>query len=108
MKNVHFSGKGRQSLIQCIYAMRISKMLISYVKLDHTLYSINYGNNYRFHIISISIVFIIITSKHQCTCSHQCNILAAADLVVEVMAELSYLIKEGSRLHRSRRYLLTQ
>jgi hypothetical protein len=27
--------------------MTIRKMLISYVKLDHTLYTINYGNNIR-------------------------------------------------------------
>ena len=27
-----------------IYVMRIRKMLISYVRLNHTLYSINYGN----------------------------------------------------------------
>ena len=43
LKNARFSGKGRQSLHTCIYVMRICKMLISYVKLDHTLYSINYG-----------------------------------------------------------------
>ena len=27
-----------------IHVMRIRKMLISYVRLDHMLYSINYGN----------------------------------------------------------------
>ena len=42
LKNARFSGKGRQSL-HIIYVMRIRKMLISYVRLDHTLYSINYG-----------------------------------------------------------------
>ena len=40
LKNVRFSGKGRQSL----HVVRICKMLISYIKLDHTLYLINYGN----------------------------------------------------------------
>ena len=43
LKNVRFSGKGRQSLHTCIYVMSICKMFISYVKLYHTLYSINYG-----------------------------------------------------------------
>ena len=38
-ENLHFSGKGRQLLH--IYTLR--ELLISYVKLDHTLYSINYG-----------------------------------------------------------------
>ena len=42
MKNARFSGKGRQSA-PYVYVMRIRKMLISYVRLDHTLYSINYG-----------------------------------------------------------------
>ena len=28
-----------------IYVTRIRKMLISYVRLDHTLYSINYGTS---------------------------------------------------------------
>ena len=37
------SGKGRQSL-HIVHIMRIRKKLISYVRLDHTLYSINYGN----------------------------------------------------------------
>ena len=34
-----------------IYVMRIRKMLISYVRLDHTLYLINYGSSYdwRYH-----------------------------------------------------------
>ena len=48
LKNARFSGKGRQSLH--IYVMRIHKMRISYVRLDHTLYSINHGsreNNYE-------------------------------------------------------------
>ena len=40
-EKMHFSGKGRQSI--CIHVMRIHKMLISYIKLDHTSYSINYG-----------------------------------------------------------------
>ena len=39
-----FSGKGCQSLH--IHVMRIRNILISYVKLDHTLYSINYGMLY--------------------------------------------------------------
>ena len=38
---MHFSGKGRHSLH--INVMRISKMLISFVRLDHMLYSINYS-----------------------------------------------------------------
>ena len=38
-ENMCFSGS-RQSL----HIMRISKMLISYDNLDHTLYSINYGS----------------------------------------------------------------
>ena len=42
LKNVCFSGKGRQSLIYT-YVMKICRMLISYIKLDHALYSINYG-----------------------------------------------------------------
>ena len=36
LKNAQFSGKGSQSFYN-IYAMRIRKMLISYVRLDHTL-----------------------------------------------------------------------
>ena len=43
-KNARFSGKGRQSLH--IYVMRTRKMLISYIRLDHTLYSINYGTQF--------------------------------------------------------------
>ena len=43
LKNDSFPGKGRESL-HIIHVMRICKMLISYVKLDHTLYSINYGS----------------------------------------------------------------
>ena len=43
LKNTRFSGKGRQSLI---HVMRIREMLISYVRLDHILYSINYGMRY--------------------------------------------------------------
>ena len=39
MKNEHFSGKGRQSLIYKRY--NIYKILISCIKLDHALYSIN-------------------------------------------------------------------
>ena len=42
LKNACFSGKGHQLLR--INIMRIHKMLISCVKLDHALYSINYGN----------------------------------------------------------------
>ena len=42
LKNVHFSGKDRQSLY--INITRIHKMLIYCIKLDHALYSINYGN----------------------------------------------------------------
>ena len=42
LKNVRFSGKGRQSL----HVIRICKNRISYVRLDHTLYSINYGTIY--------------------------------------------------------------
>ena len=38
-----FSGKGRQSLRPYINVMKIRKMLIYCVKLDHALYSINYG-----------------------------------------------------------------
>ena len=30
-----------------MHIMRIRKILISYVKLDHTLYSINYGSSLR-------------------------------------------------------------
>ena len=42
---MRFSGKGGQSLH--IYTiMRIRKMLISNVRLDHTLYSINYGSHW--------------------------------------------------------------
>ena len=41
MKNVCFSGKGRQLLIYYI----IHIMRIRYIRLDHTLYSINYGNS---------------------------------------------------------------
>ena len=41
-KKINFSGKGRQSLH--INVMRIRKMLISCVKLNHALYSINCGN----------------------------------------------------------------
>ena len=47
LKNARFSGKGRQSLIYIYiytHVMRIRKMLISYVRLDHMLYSINYGS----------------------------------------------------------------
>ena len=43
LKNACFSGKGRQWLH--IHVMRIC---ISYVKLDHTLYSINYGTMLTF------------------------------------------------------------
>ena len=45
LKNVRFSGKGRQSLHIIIYVMRIRKNLISYVRLDHMLYHIagNFG-----------------------------------------------------------------
>ena len=45
MKNARISGKGRQSL-RIIHVMRIHKMLISYVyvRLDHTLNLIFYGN----------------------------------------------------------------
>ena len=42
LKNACFSGKGWQSL-HIINIMRIRKMLIYCVKLDHALYSINYG-----------------------------------------------------------------
>ena len=45
LKNVQFSGKGCQ-LLHIIYVMRIRRMLILHVKLDHTLYSINYGSRY--------------------------------------------------------------
>ena len=41
LKNVHFSGKGCQSL-HIINVTRIRKMLISCIKLDHALYLINY------------------------------------------------------------------
>ena len=41
LKNAPFSGKGRQ-LLHAPY-MRIRKMLISCIKLDHALYLINYG-----------------------------------------------------------------
>ena len=40
MRKMYFSGKGRQSLIIYINVMRIHKMLIYYIKLDHVLYSI--------------------------------------------------------------------
>jgi hypothetical protein len=40
LKNAHFSG---------INVMKIRKMLISYVRLNHTLYSINYG--ICFHVV---------------------------------------------------------
>ena len=46
LKNVRFSGKGYQSLHIRINIMRIRKMLISCVKLDHALYSINYSAQY--------------------------------------------------------------
>ena len=42
LKNVRFSGEDHQ-LLHIIHIMRIRKMLISYIKLDHTLHSINYG-----------------------------------------------------------------
>ena len=44
-EKIRFSGKGRQSLNVIItHIMRIRKILISYVRLDHTLYSVNYDN----------------------------------------------------------------
>jgi hypothetical protein len=43
-ENARFSGKGRQPLHTYKRYMTIRNMLISYVKLDHTLYSINYGS----------------------------------------------------------------
>ena len=46
LKNARFSGKGRQSLHKYINVMRIRKILIYCVKLDHALYSINYGTLY--------------------------------------------------------------
>ena len=53
LKNARFSGKGRQSF----HVMRILRMLISYVKLDHALYSINYGN-YQININQNTIIQI--------------------------------------------------
>ena len=49
LKDARFSSKDHHSFHICTYIMRICKMLISYVKLDHTLYSINYmyGNRIR-------------------------------------------------------------
>ena len=42
---MRFSGKGRQSLnVIIIHIMRIRKILISYVRLDHTLYSVSYDS----------------------------------------------------------------
>jgi hypothetical protein len=44
LKNARFSGKGRQSRhIIIINVMTFHRMLFSYITLDHTLYSINYG-----------------------------------------------------------------
>ena len=58
LKEECFSGKGRQYNI--IHVMKIRRMLISCVKLDHTctLYSINYA---RFQLVHIHVeVFVII------------------------------------------------
>ena len=53
MKNVRFSGQSLHSY--CIISIiRIRKTLISYVKLDHTLYSINYGNLFIMHCVGYS------------------------------------------------------
>ena len=42
-ENARFSDKGHQSLHIIKKLYRICKMLISYVRLDHTLNSINYS-----------------------------------------------------------------
>ena len=60
-ENTCSSGKGRQSLIY-IYVMRIRKMLISYVKLDHTLYSIKYDKLVSMWGIVLLIIFFRIFS----------------------------------------------
>ena len=44
LKNARFSGKGRH-VSHRYYITRIRKTLISY---DHTLYSINYGNQHNY------------------------------------------------------------
>ena len=54
MKSVHFSGKGRQ-LIHNIIINVIKVMLISCIKVDHALYSINYGILFSVHILFICI-----------------------------------------------------
>ena len=53
LKNVCFSGKDRQSLHINLKVMRICKMLIYCVKLDHALYLINYGNTNNIIICSM-------------------------------------------------------
>ena len=39
-----------------VYVTRIRKMLISYIRLDHTLYSINYGIHKLFHSLLRSMI----------------------------------------------------
>ena len=50
-QNVRFSGKGRQSLIYECY-----ENLIYCVKLDHALYSINYGINFSSQLSVLVII----------------------------------------------------
>ena len=45
LKSVHFSSKGRQIAHTVIHIMGICRMLISYIKLDDTLFLIDYSNN---------------------------------------------------------------
>jgi hypothetical protein len=50
LKNTRFSGKGRQSLHTSINVMTFHRMVVSYVTLDHILYSKNYGNDRHFTV----------------------------------------------------------
>ena len=75
---MHFSGKGRQSLHIYIYVMRIREMLISYVRLDHTLYLINYGTNKNNSYLTVIGVHLTMHLMHP----NYCQITAICIAVV--------------------------
>ena len=60
-ENARLSGKNHQSL-HIYYVMRIRTMQVkfSYVRLDHTLYSINYSNCSAFAYVHVNSVFLVI------------------------------------------------
>ena len=73
---MRFFGKDHQSLhiyMYNVHAMRIPKMLISYIKLDHTLYSINYGNSLEmttrfcalWEPLSLHVLLLLVTFLHK-------------------------------------------